>query len=270
MISSFIQRLLGGRVHLDPPADLEALRKDLCAMALPAVALDFEGSDGVGPDPHSSIGGAPSLASPDDWPMENDRPYLFLAQINYAEMPRIEGFPASGLLSVFVRDEDVQGCDFPSRNQTGFVTRFTPDPSGLTRVSVPGATEYDMYGQALRASGARLTGRACDGLPGPAIAAVETLLRDLTATQADEMYDWLADRRLATVYYGGHPDFVQYDIRPEGAPETRVLLQQGHHWRKERDMEICWGDAGEATFLIAPDDLDAQRFDRSIYNWDCG
>ena len=270
MISSLIQWLLGGRAHLDAPADFDALKADLQAMALPAVALTFDKDDAVGPAPHSSIGGAPSLPSPDDWPMAGDRPYLFLAQINYAEMPAIEGYPTSGLLSIFVLEDDLFGCDFPSRAQKNFVTRFIPDPSPLKRVPPPAETEYDMYGNGLRKNGARLTGRACDGLPGSVILAVETLLRDLTPADADTMYDWLADQRPASVYYGGHPDFVQYDIRAAGAPETRVLLQQGHHWRKDRDWEICWGDAGEATFLIAPEDLKAQAFEKSLFNWDCG
>lgn len=276
MISDFLKRLLGGRAHLDDPetpaADLNAIRADLTAMTLPAVALAFDPEDPVGEDPHSSIGGAPSLASPDDWPMHDGKPMLFLAQINYADMPPIDGYPTSGLLAIFVPDDDLNGCDFPSRDQAGFVTLYTADPSGLTRIPPPAETEFDPYGTSLRATGARLRGSLTAGLPSPTIPAVEEMIKDLSDRQADEICDWLATSPGTAVYYGGHPDFVQYDIRPKGAPETRVLLQQGYTYvpGADRDWQICWGDAGEATFLISPGDLAALQFGRSIYNWDCG
>ncbi len=276
MISDFLKRLLGGRAHLEraapPAAHLDAIRAELTAMALPAVALSFGPDDPVGDDPHSSIGGAPSLATPDDWPMQDGKPMLFLAQINYGDMPPLDGYPASGLLTIFVPDNDLNGCDFPSREQTGFVTRYTADPSSLTRVAPPAETEFDPYGKSLRATGSRLRGALTTGLPSPTIQAVEEIMKDLPNEQADEICDWLAARPGTAVYYGGHPDFIQYDIRPKGAPETRVLLQQGytHVPGADRDWQICWGDAGEATFLISPMDLAAHRFERCVYNWDCG
>jgi|GEM_PF-5789512 len=186
MIPGFLKMLLGGQTHVDTshdhdhsPADLDAIRAELTAMALPAIALSFDPGDRVGDNPHSSIGGAPSLSSPQAWPRQGDQPMMFLAQINYAEMPPLDGYPADGLLSIFVTDDDLNGCDFPSRNQKGFVTLYTPDPNDLIRVPSPTEHEYDPYGSALRRSGARLRATPSTGLPSSTTDVVDTILKNL-------------------------------------------------------------------------------------------
>ena len=30
-----------------------------------------------------------------------------------------------------------------------------------------------------------------------------------------------------------------------------------------------FGDAGEAQFMISPDDLAARAFEKAVWNWDC-
>ncbi len=39
---------------------------------------------------------------------------------------------------------------------------------------------------------------------------------------------------------------------------------------KDDGWEIMWGDAGVANFFIEEEDLKNKRFDRVMYNWDCG
>ncbi len=87
----------------------------------------------------------------------------------------------------------------------------------------------------------------------------------------DSFYEALTAAKPAIIYYGGHPDFTQEDFRREDddLKLTEVLLQLGFILDREDGVEICWGDAGEACFLIAKDDLAAKRFDRVAYNWDC-
>ena len=272
MISDLLRRILGGRAHIEEsdPEDLEKARAKLAAMAKPAVALTIGKGAPVGDDPHSSIGGRPSLPPGAPWPVdESGKAMLFLAQINYGDMPPIPGFPVEGLLSVFVADDGQYGCDFPSRDQAQFLTRYHSDPSGFQRAENIPKPSGDPYGRALRAEGAPLVGKAVEGLPSCVLPVAEAIIKALTESDADELCDWLIDRRPDTIYYGGYPDFIQYDIRDEGAPETEVLLQQGHHYDRDRAWEVCWGDAGEATFLLSPADLAARRFENVLYNWDC-
>ena len=93
LVSNLIKRLLGGKAHLDTTsgAEIDAIRARLAAMARPAVALSFDKDGAVRADAHSSIGGPPSLPSAADWPLEGGTPMLFLAQINYADMPALAG-----------------------------------------------------------------------------------------------------------------------------------------------------------------------------------
>ena len=272
MISDLLRRILDGRAHIEDGdgESVEVIKARFRAMVRPAVGLTFNQGEAVRDDPHSSIGGRPSLVPGEDWPVDGEgRPMLFLAQINYADMPSIPGYPNEGLLSVFVADDGQSGCDFPSRNQSGFLTRFHPHPENMVRASEGPDPRNDNYGKELRRLGAPLYGKAVDGLPTSVLPMAEAIIGELSDSDADEVCDWLLDQRPGTIYYGGCPDFIQYDIREEGAPETEVLLQQGHHYEKDRKWEICWGDAGEATFLLSEGDLAERRFENSIYSWDC-
>lgn len=274
MLSDFFKKLLGGAkvppssMETSSAEDAEALKMRILDLAKPAVALELDRSAPVRDDPHSSLGGPPSLPGREHWPISDDKPMLFIAQINYAEMPPLDGYPTKGLLSIFVEEADIFGCGFPSRHQTGFVTRYVEDPSSLVRVPVPSTPEFDMYTNGLRQRGAPMTGTLSRGLPSSTLPEISRKTYDLTMEDGDRISMWLADNRPSALYYGGHPQFVQDDPRPRGAEQTEVLLQQGF-LIEDRQSIICWGDAGEATFLISPEALSQRAFERSIYTWDC-
>lgn len=250
------------------------------AQQKPCIALDIlEGT--VGADAHSSIGGRPSLPKDAQWPVdETGKPMVFLAQLNFADLPKLEGYPQTGVLSFFVKDEDLQGCKFPSLGDQGFKIFYHPDPDALARHPLPDQpAEYVPMSLILATEGRPLQGRAALApLTNNCMEVTEMTKgwypdcpRDLWDTFGDD----LLNAKPSQVYVGGHPDFIQYDVRRAGAtPDytayTEVLLQMGFVHSKTREIEICWGDAGEACFLITKDDLAARRFDRVLYNWDCG
>jgi uncharacterized protein YwqG len=68
-----------------------------------------------------------------------------------------------------------------------------------------------------------------------------------------------------THWIGGHPRFVQVDIRekPDYADLDRVVLHIGS------DEQVRIGDSGEINVLIRADDLRTRRFERAVYMWDC-
>ncbi|WP_202890502.1 DUF1963 domain-containing protein [Brevibacillus brevis] len=58
----------------------------------------------------SKVGGKPWLPPQMPYPQDEDgNDYLFLAQINWAQMPQLDGYPASGLTSFFVKEDDTFG-----------------------------------------------------------------------------------------------------------------------------------------------------------------
>ncbi|MEL7181780.1 MAG: YwqG family protein [Pseudomonadota bacterium] len=263
----------------DWPAVVAKATDSAMAQEKPAVALDMTSAANTDA-PHSCIGGRPSLPKDMGWPVDaHGKPMLFLAQINFQDMPALAGYPATGLLSVFVTDDDLNGCDFPSIDQKGFKTFYFGDTADLTRHDLPEVTwEFSPLSDKLLQEGRRVTGRAATGVPSPNSNTVAELTKDwypnCPSDLWDELWDALSKAKPGILYYGGHPDFTQDDFRRAGSEPTylqytEVLLQMGFFYHRETGIEVCWGDAGEACFLMTKDDLSARRFNRSAYNWDC-
>ena len=63
---------------------------------------------------------------------------------------------------------------------------------------------------------------------------------------------------------GGYAFFTQCDPRDPAVP-MQLLFQMD----SDNDINTMWGDMGIANFFIRPEDLQALRFDRVLYNWDC-
>lgn len=282
---SILKRLFFGQ----PPspeemaADHDALaraeaRRD--SMVKPAVRLAVEWDVSVPNEPVSSLGGRPSLTSADAWPCDDGgKQMVFLAQINFAEMPPIAAYPTEGLLSFFVPDGVPWGFH---QEGTGFCVIWREAAEGLVRVDLPNSKPQGPYGGNLAREGVRIVGHPAEGYPttlsreGYALGQEWGALGD-TAMQ-DGFFDNLESRKPGAVYFGGYPAFVQEDFRDiwnwsENDP-TEVLIQIGHlscsvGGKSRPDWDIEWGDAGEACFLISKADLAARKFDRVAYNWDC-
>jgi uncharacterized protein YwqG len=63
---------------------------------------------------------------------------------------------------------------------------------------------------------------------------------------------------------GGYAFFTQCDPRDPKVP-MQLLFQMD----SDSDINTMWGDMGIANFFIGQEDLQALRFDRVLYNWDC-
>ena len=238
-------------------------------LGVPAIALVADIESEVPNDASSSIGGSPSMPFGADWPKCNEgHPMVFLAQINFAEMPPLQSFPASGVLQFFVKDEDVFGLF-----DEVFQVIFHADITGLARRKAP-IVKNTPFGARLHSEGATLRGLPAVGQPSFGCWQVEEYEEKLEAQGAtDDVYDALDDiffkARPSVHYIGGHPCFDQGDVRGEdGRDMTSVLLQLGYQL-DENGWEVCWGDAGQATFLARESDLRKRDFSNVLYNWDC-
>lgn len=242
----------------------------------PAVRLTFTPGAPVPEGPVSSIGGRPSLRAAGAWPKDaKGNAMTFLAQLNYADLPELEGYPTSGLLSFFVMDDDLFGCEFPSLAHKGFDLIWEEDPSGLTRIDQPEMTDsYSPFGLELERHGAPLRGILGEGLPTPMSSVAQAIIsawpKDYPTALEDAFAERLSEAKPGTLYYGAYPDFTQQDFRfGEHAAFTEVLLQIGIVTPDKHGWQIMFGDAGEAQFMVTPEDLKARRFDRVVWNWDC-
>ena len=78
-------------------------------------------------------------------------------------------------------------------------------------------------------------------------------------------------------HVGGYPFFVQNDPRDE-FEELRghtvnlltIVSESENEENEDEEIEIMWGDAGAANWLITPEALAARDFSQVVFEWACG
>ncbi len=260
------------------PADLEPFRETLEATSLPYVKMTARPAEGTLPW-QSKIRGAPYLPRDDEYPAGRDgQPLVLLAQINFAEVPELPGYPTQGILQFFIpANDDLYGLcldgGLDARLQGGsFHVRYFPlvdeDPSGLT-------TDFAFLEQSeqefLPAS------EECELRFSLREEMVPTIDYRFGKLLGDEFFEQFGDREeeLAEAYWkvtdpgghkiGGYAYFTQADPRESSGEDWLLLFQMD----TDSDAGIMWGDMGVGGFFIREDDLKNRRFSGLLYNWDC-
>jgi len=230
----------------------------------------------------SKLGGAPYLEIGECLPLADDqRAMVLLAQINFAELPTLDGYPTLGLLQFFIASEMEDGmygirygAETPEAHmaQHSFRLRYIAEPlmdvSRLQRIEPPDIDTTTPHNpakpRAMRFAPAR-----------EAISPQDAGFRTWLDIDVD---NWCKDQaqRLGVASddfrerafpdagghkVGGYPTFAQEDPRPADSP-LRLLLQL------DSDDDLMWGDCGVGAFFIDPVDLARADFSRVLYNWD--
>ncbi|MCY1055625.1 YwqG family protein [Nannocystis sp. SCPEA4] len=235
----------------------------------------------------SQIGpaGHPYLPIDRDYPRSrtSQRPLLLLAQVNFAEVPALPGFPARGILQVFISDEfEVRGA---RRNLWGMNERDKTDQSDFRVIyhanvdtdpsNLYGPDDFDFLPAFAFAGG---VGHCVGFAPG------QEPVSDADASFAARydpalvrlvLYDRAARAEYMRVFaehgdknqLGGY-HYSSNGIDPRPLEWTRdgrseLLLQI------DGCSEISFGDLGSANFFILRDDLKRRDFSRVLYHWDC-
>jgi len=212
-------------------------------------------------------------------------PLRFLAQLNFAEMPPLEGFPAEGILQFYISGCEAYGLNFENPvEQKGFRVvfheRVVEDASALAPLPAPEQTGEETFpvSEELRlrfeASSMPMCGgdfrfdklllevynEAHPAAPVPSLA-------NAPEEELNKVYDRL-DARGHRV--GGYPLFSQLDPREyhEDLRDHTVLLLQLDTDSTDA-YSIAWGDSGVCNFFIRPSDLQRRDFSQVLYNWDC-
>jgi uncharacterized protein YwqG len=218
----------------------------------------------------SRLGGPAWLADGEEWPVGRDGlPMLFIAQINFADVPPLPDYPDSGLLQLFVADNDVWGLDFEEPLQSDHRVIWRPVPDRGRLVPPPSASQSSPLDPDVQLQGRGLTFRSGRMPPDPGSASFAEAFPGWWYAENAALVDALFNRNDTVdegIYVGGHPRFTQDDVRdsPALAAYDRVALQVGY----VRDV-VMWGDVGEATWLVTRKDLAARDFSRVLYSWDC-
>lgn len=206
----------------------------------------------------SKVGGIPYLPALTAPPPE---PLIFLAQINFAEVPPLESMPLPrmGILQFWITEDDtwgLYGSDGQERLDSHRCIYFpsVDEPQAPTVPTYAGRGPYPVgpHGHRLHFE----LGREPVAQTDVAWKAFE--YRELL----NERYDLDYDREISGHKIGGYCDFTQVDPRDPNDPMLSLLQLHEHGMGG-------WGDAGLAHWFIREADLCAANFANVRYYWDC-
>lgn len=246
----------------------------------------------------SKVGGMPYFPKGLPYPKGlsgayENRPLRFLAQLNFDRLPKLEGFPVTGMLQFFCSDDNdecVYGMNYDEPfSQNGFRVIYHENiitdrkmlctPEDMPPVSQD--SDFPVKGEFL------LT-------PSEAVSAEPTwndcrfydLLLKYCSEECHEkidrpyklneygydihqIYDNVYENHNSRI--GGYPVFTQSDPRNADCTDCDTLLFQLDSFSERgSSSEIMWGDMGIANFFISKDALSWCDFSKVMYSWDCG
>ncbi len=274
----FVLQLLGAKrlpATLDPAVERK-VRDAFEARSLPRAKLTLQAGVYARGPLDSRFGGPVTLGPDEQWPLDRQgRAMVFLAQVNFAEMPGLPDFPTTGVLQFFICMNDQFGADLkdPRNSDVRVIWRPDWDGKGLERPQMADLTGNNPFQtEDLARRGMRIAFDAQTDLmtptsEDPEISRILDPLVYAGSVSLDLLVDELnAQQDKVGHHVGGHPRFIQGDMREMSVDlgeYDRVLLQVSS------DQLIAWGDAGEAQFMIRREDLLARDFSKSTFSWDC-
>lgn len=243
----------------------------------------------------SKLLGVPYFPKDKRWPVDSDgKPLIMLAQINFAEMPPLEGYPTEGILQLYVSPgyDDSQGWGMRMdgthesqraslTDQSYFRAVYFPTVShdAENLISETPQVEFnEEYGFPI-SDEARLTFTAGASY----VRHDDYRFRRYFGTNGyDFFYDDASVRKdlvdeydqfIGGLHYqariGGYSRVEQHDPRLDFADEEWLLLFSLDSF-VTNEYSAEWADGGVANFYIRPSDLARRDFSKVMYYWDCG
>ena len=221
----------------------------------------------------SAIGGVPYWLQEEAYPTDSQGNHLlFLIQINFSELPKLEPLPQEGLLQIFINDDDGYGMNFDDpTDQSNFRMIYREDihedmekllsdfsflenqPTGPFESRLGFGLEFSIETELMPHENHQFN---------------QFFGSDFFKQFGDQEWDVAREyRKVASGMghkLGGYPFFTQEDPRSADSP-LKLLLQVD----TDVDVSLMWGDMGVANFFIHPDDLKKLDFSKVYYNWDC-
>ncbi|MBB1284601.1 DUF1963 domain-containing protein [Flavisolibacter sp. BT320] len=222
----------------------------------------------------SKFGGHPYWPKNKAYPVDSHGNYMYLlAQLNFSQIPGLEGYPEKGILQFFLAADDIYGLDVDHpTQQTGFRVVYWEDSSepaldnfhfldeqerdSALPLEQPMQLTFSLDKDYYSFSDCRYPEEVADDLLGAdkPVKGQRSLEDELTEVFSEGGHKM-----------GGYAFFTQDDPRREMTYRDYILLlqidSQGDH--------ICWGDLGVGNFFIHPDALRQKDFSQVLYNWDC-
>jgi uncharacterized protein YwqG len=227
----------------------------------------------------SKFGGFPYLPKNYQYPKDASGHYLsLLAQINFAETPKLEKFPERGILQFYISGGDdsdhVYGSSFDEltkqdyfrvlyfedivENEDHLMTNFAFLPKADL---LPFETSCSLT-FAMRYAPLPVVDYQFEAL----------ILKQNILKPGDNIYAAFEEyeKRYTSAGHkiGGYPYFTQNDPRHDEKYKADgfILLFQ---MDTDDEAKIMWGDCGVGNFFIQEKDMERKDFSKTLYSWDC-
>ncbi len=238
----------------------------------------------------SKLGGAPYLPPGFQWPLnladKQHEPLRFLAQLNFAELPKLPDFPQQGILQFYIAADDLFGLDFdhPTAQKTFRLIYHKDILSDQSQLGQPpeqiedDESYFPFKGEfSLAANLEKNPMPPSDFRFDKNFMAIYKKHMPIEAKSLwdldDDSGEHIDDELMSSGHrVGGYPFFTQEDPRSYGdtwKEHSVLLLQIDSDNCDGGNYDIIWGDCGVANFFIKPDDLKKLDFSNVLYNWDC-
>lgn len=243
-------------------------------MSVRLTADDHREEDSSNNISRSKFGGIPYWPHDKEWPKSSSgQDMIMVAQLNFDELPSLDGYPKTGILQFFCIDDDWYS------NETTTIYHEHPDLK-LALANVPRDTCTDgswkdssPFQGVIYITGAKYEKMCmtmeCDPFMPLYLEILKkyididiTSLLDLSRAEFAYVQDTLGlDYNWGQHRIGGWPTYTQNDMMDE---QYNTLLLQ-----IDTDKHIQWGDNGIANIFINDKDLHDLNFDNVLYTWDC-
>lgn len=291
-LKGFFSSLFGGKV------DATKVLESIDSIVKPTQALTFEVVKADHTTPFDSkLGGVPYMPKGFPYPhgLSGDfegKPLFLLAQLNFARLPHIEGFPSSGILQFFIANNTTSysyGLDLDQEDRTianGFRVIYHKDVVedeslllfATEMPALPELADFPIRGEYLLVpdeADCQHVNPADFRFEEAIVKSVNTLCNlnlEYSSDIDEKLYEEVTKPlSKSATQIGGFPFFTQDDprYREEDEDFTVTLLQIDYLQNEDGSYGVFWGDNGICNFFIRPDDLAKCDFSHVIYNWDC-
>jgi uncharacterized protein YwqG len=259
---------------------------------LPYIRLSLRKPDQLAPW-NSSLGGAAYLPKGQAYPVGPDGARLaLLAQLNFSEMPALDGYPARGMLQFFIAGSDSREHIYGSAGDSGppynaeryFLSlgkqrwfRVVYHPTVLRDRAALQATAV-VASEMLPISGTAALG--FDSATEPVSLQdyrfqrffgqpPDAFFKQFGAKEDEAVMNYQAfaeTHQVAKV--GGYSNPTQQDIRSARPDEDWIVLLELQSGGIEGGFHSEWGDSGMGVFYIRRQDLARRDFSNVVYTWD--
>ena len=258
---------------------------------IPSIKLTAIRSENI-PVTGSKLGGKPYFPKNLEYPKNPDGvPLKLLAQLNFAELPKLENFPDKGILQFYILSNDMMGLGFDNlAEQRDFRVLYHEELLPLEMLQSDfSAFEENQDEEVIFPFDGEfiLTGEMINHAMPPDDYRFNKLFNALCEklgyekrlgyeSNYDEEFNEMVWDRFSNEYslISGYPNFTQTDPRQYGKDlkkyDTLLFQLESQHNKQIKNWDILWGDAGVGNFFINLEDLKNCKFDDILYTWDCG